>query len=59
MAVFVIIAAYHMALGMQVVIDDYIYAAWQKLILMLLLRAFALAVIAASIYALLRIAGPL
>jgi len=59
MAVFVIIAAYHMALGMQVVIDDYIYAAWQKLLLMLLLRAFALAVIAASIYALLRIAGPL
>jgi succinate dehydrogenase / fumarate reductase membrane anchor subunit len=59
MAVFVIIAAYHMALGMQVVIDDYIYAAWQKLSLMLLLRAFALAVIAASIYALLRIAGPL
>ena len=59
MAVFVIIASYHMALGMQVVIDDYIYAAWQKLILMLLLRAFALAVIAASIYALLRIAGPL
>ena len=59
MAVFAIIASYHMALGVQVVIDDYIYTAWQKLILMLLLRAFALAVIAASIYALLRIAGPL
>jgi succinate dehydrogenase / fumarate reductase membrane anchor subunit len=59
MAVFVAIAVYHMALGMQVVIDDYIYASWQKLSLMLLLRAFSLAVIAACLYALLRIAGPL
>jgi succinate dehydrogenase / fumarate reductase, membrane anchor subunit len=59
MAAFVMIAVYHMALGMQVVIDDYIYASWQKISLMLLTRAFALAVIAGCLYALLHIAGPL
>ena len=59
MAAFVVIAVYHMALGMQVVIDDYVYTSWQKLSLMLLMRGFALAVIAASLYALLRIAGPI
>jgi succinate dehydrogenase / fumarate reductase membrane anchor subunit len=59
MAAFVVIAVYHMALGLQVVIDDYIYANWQKLSAMLLMRAFALAVVAAALFALLRIAGPL
>ena len=59
MAAFVVIAVYHMALGMQVVIDDYVYTSWQKLSLMLLMRGFALAVIAACLYALLRIAGPI
>lgn len=59
MAAFILIAVYHMALGMQVIIDDYIYINWQKLTLMLLMRAFALAVIAVSLYALLRIAGPI
>ena len=57
MAAFVIIATYHMALGLQVVIDDYVYANWQKLSLMLLMRGFALAVIATCLYFLLRIAG--
>ncbi|HJW40732.1 MAG TPA: succinate dehydrogenase, hydrophobic membrane anchor protein [Rhizomicrobium sp.] len=59
MAAFVLIAVYHMSLGMQVVIDDYVYVNWQKLVLMLLMRGFSLAVIAACIYALLRIAGPI
>ena len=59
MAAFVVIAVYHMALGMQVVIDDYIYASWQKLSLMLLMRGFSIAVIAVCLYALLRIAGPI
>ena len=59
MAAFVIIVLYHMVLGLQVVIDDYIYVNWQKLSLMLLMRAFALAAAAACLFALMRIAGPL
>ena len=57
MAAFIVIAVYHMALGMQVVIDDYIYVNWQKLSLMLLMRAGALAIIAVCLYFLFRIAG--
>ncbi|MBV9045360.1 MAG: succinate dehydrogenase, hydrophobic membrane anchor protein [Alphaproteobacteria bacterium] len=57
MAAFVMISVYHMALGLQVVIDDYIYVAWQKLTLMLLMRAFSLAVVATCLYFLIRIAG--
>src|SRR5258707_9569931 len=54
---FVVIAVYHMALGLQVVIDDYIYVNWQKFSLMLLMRAASLAIIAVCIYFLFRIAG--
>ena len=57
MSAFVVVALYHMALGLQVVIDDYIYTNWQKLSLMLLMRAFALAVGATALFAILRIAG--
>src|SRR5664279_1933228 len=37
MAAFVTITLYHMTLGLQVVIDDYVYVNWQKLSLMLLM----------------------
>jgi len=57
MAAFVIVALYHMALGLQVVIDDYVYTNWQKLSLMLLMRIFAFAVGAICLFAILRIAG--
>jgi succinate dehydrogenase / fumarate reductase membrane anchor subunit len=57
MAAFVLIAVYHMMLGLQVIIDDYIHANWQKLLCMFAMWAFALAVIAVSLFALLRIAG--
>ena len=57
MAGFVVITLYHMTLGLQVVIDDYVYVNWQKLTLMLLMRAFALATGATSLFAILRIAG--
>ena len=58
MGAFVVVALYHMALGLQVVIDDYIYTNWQKLTLMLLMRAFAFALGAVSLFAIFRIVGP-
>jgi succinate dehydrogenase / fumarate reductase membrane anchor subunit len=59
MAVFVIVLLYHMALGLQVVIDDYVQSDGRKLILMLLMRSLAIAAGATALFALLRIAGPL
>jgi succinate dehydrogenase / fumarate reductase membrane anchor subunit len=59
MAAFAVIVVYHMVLGLQVVVDDYVHGNAQKLILILAMRGFAIAVGATSIFALLRIAGPL
>lgn len=59
MAAFIVILLFHMALGLQVVIDDYVHSDGRKLFLMLLMRGFTIAVGAATIFALLRIAGPL
>ena len=58
MAAFVVILLYHMVLGLQVVIDDYVESNGQKVFLMLLVRTFGIAVGAVSLFALLRIAGP-
>lgn len=55
MAIFMMIALYHMVLGLQMVIDDYVPSPGGRIVLLLLSRAFALAVGAASIIALLRI----
>jgi succinate dehydrogenase / fumarate reductase membrane anchor subunit len=57
LAAFVLIAVYHMVLGLQVIIDDYIYVNWQKLLCMFAMWAFALAVVAVCLFDLLRIAG--
>jgi len=59
MAAFAIILLYHMVLGLQVVVDDYVSGNAQKVFLMLVMRGFAIAAGATSIFALLRIAGPL
>lgn len=59
MAAFSVILLYHMVLGLQVVVDDYVRSNGQKLFLMLAMRGFAIAAGATSIFALLRIAGPL
>jgi succinate dehydrogenase / fumarate reductase membrane anchor subunit len=59
MAAFVMVLLYHMLLGLQVVIDDYVQSDGQKVFLMLLVRGLSIAAAATAIFALLRIAGPL
>jgi succinate dehydrogenase / fumarate reductase membrane anchor subunit len=57
MAAFVLIGLYHMVLGLQEVILDYVPHPGFRFVLMLINYAFALALAAASIFALLRIVG--
>ena len=56
MALFIIANLMHMALGLQVVIEDYISGEAGKVVLLLLNKFFAWVVGAASIFALLKIA---
>jgi succinate dehydrogenase / fumarate reductase, membrane anchor subunit len=57
MGAFVLISLYHMALGLQEVILDYIPHPGFRFFLMLVNYGFAFAVAAASVFALLRIVG--
>jgi succinate dehydrogenase / fumarate reductase membrane anchor subunit len=56
MILLIIAAFYHMALGVQVVVEDYVHTEWVKIPVLVLNRLIAIAAAVAGIFAVLRIA---
>jgi len=57
MLLFVIASAWHMKIGMQVVIEDYVHAEKLKLVAIMANNFFSIAVALASIYAILKLSS--
>ena len=60
MLLFLIAALYHMSIGVQIVIEDYVHQPFLKITCIILNRFFALGIGVATAFALLKIAfGPI
>jgi succinate dehydrogenase / fumarate reductase membrane anchor subunit len=57
MAAFAAVSIYHMSLGLQVVVDDYVHSAGAKVAFLLLIRFVSIALLSTSLFALIKIAS--